>query len=370
MKQFLELLYIKSEKEHIFNSNYDIIDLEVKVRDGKICKSGTPDLIITYSIREKEDKDKKEKLTKHIILLEAKLLSLESPNQCINYYDELKDKLEYKDYEKTYVYLTLDGHKSSAGDKYINLTYQELVDYVYTPCSFKKTNPNVILTIDEYLKGFNQFYFEDLFMPELNNIVMSYRGKELTLNIWFKFEELFNDIFKQENQRQEIYDFIKSNYDLLKILFFNLIVLSNKKIIKISDKTLGRIKNITSKKPNNVNDETCYNSEFVYKAFKYLIDEEKITDISQLNDINYCNNNYKCVYTEKEFEMIPHYRDCYSNNKYGSLKIGEDNLYYTVNISVEEINYVLDKIGKSARFKKYADKIYRIPIEKLLKNKK
>ena len=143
-------------------------------------KSGVLDLFIKFRINN----------IAYLIVLEAKLFSVEHDEQCRKYKEEFESLEKYKDYKKIYVYLSLDNNDVISSEEYLKITYQELIDNVYTPCSFKMKNKELVLSIDEYLRSFSLFFDEDWLDTRL--IPITYMGKKLTLDLWNSYYEILS----------------------------------------------------------------------------------------------------------------------------------------------------------------------------------
>lgn len=361
MKLFLELIKIKSEKNNYFSSldllkDYKITDLSVELR--KKLPSGFPDLYITFNIKQ-GDKE----MIQYLILLEAKLQSDEHDKQTTNYYNDLLHELPNT--RKIFLYLTLDGKKCGCSE-YEKITYQDLIDYVYTPLTFIESN-NITLTVKEYLKTFNALYYHGVFDKD-DIIPMSYEGKILSLKLWERFENSFKGIFTKEvteDNKKLFTDFYNCNKEMLKVFFINIdklvkegSIIENKNNEILFDAVSRIAGNI--KECNKIDNEYCNDAQFVYKVFSKIITdfkEQKKRDITyeDLEDINKSINGYKYIYTKDEYAELKHYRQCYDTDKYGELIIeGEKYYYCTANRDIEIIK-LIDNINSDERFSTYKD---------------
>ncbi|MGN1268821.1 MAG: PD-(D/E)XK nuclease family protein [Candidatus Aphodocola sp.] len=359
MKLFIEMIQTKSEylmgedKSNYFKnintlSNYTIDNLKISVRDSELFQNDKPDMVITFEV------DKK----KYFILLEAKLFTTEHNKQCLKYYKYVEDNEKFNNYEeKVFLYLTLDGatppsctmydkYKSTTyqdgvtplGEdvKYIPITYQELIDYIYNPLSFGESKETAI-SLDDYIKSFTELYYQ------LGNkyTVISYKGKMLTEQLLEKHSDTINRIL---DKPEEFTEFYKSNDKLINLLFINIAKIYSS---SSNNNLIERIKKISLRIQSNIvfNGKEYNKSRFVYEVFKQIIKDENIQNINDLKNINY-NGQYKYIYTIDEYNNLHHYRDCYSNDYYGELKIGEDNYYYQMRVNDNDIDNLIELVNE------------------------
>jgi len=347
MKLLLELIKIKSSKDYFKDvnllNNYDINNLSIKTREA--LQSGIPDLHIRFNINEKE----------YLILIEAKLQSDEQEKQTQRYYDDLKNV----NVEKIFIYLTLDGGKCSCKE-YELITYQELIDYVYTPLTFIKSN-DVALTVEEYLKSFNALYYQEIF--DNNDIIpMNYKSKELTLKLWEQHQKLFKKIFIDKIDNKSFLDFYNSHKEVFRILFINIDKLNNDKLIEVNEynrELLEYISKIASKvKCINMIDNNSYNnSEFIYRVFHKIVNENNIT-YEELKSINN-NGKYQYIYSKEDFVNLKHYRQCYDMDCYGELIINNEKYYYCIRSNEKEIKNLIKKIESDSNLNKYKNGTFK-----------
>ena len=342
IKLLLELISEKSDiLKDIKTSDYESYDVLISndrfTRRADVTKD-IPDMFITFKINNKD----------YLILLEAKLLSdLSSPNQCKKYRENLKT--EYKDYEKIFLYLTIDGSPSDDPNNYINITYQDLIDKIYNPL-IDKESKKVVLTIEEYLKTFNVLYYND----GLLDIPLTKKGKELTLAIWHNHKEAIKEILENNNSIEE---FDKED---LKLLFININKLREKKEINkdINNKELlDIISRIASniKKCNKIDTEYYTDSEFVYRVFKKITKDYPNLSYDDLKCINQ-SIRYQYIYSKEEYEDLKYYKGNYQLDYYGKLTIrGEDYYYWVGTLTENEIRKLINNIESDNRFSQYKD---------------
>ena len=329
MKLFIEMIQIKSESNYFKDiktlSNYTVDNLKINVRDSDLFQNDKPDMVITF------ENDNK----KYLILLEAKLFTTEHDKQCLRYYEQLEEDESLNKYEKVYLYLTLDGSVPSC-DRYMTITYQDLIDYIYNPLSFSESKKTAI-SLDDYIKSFIELYYQ----LGGKYTVISYKGKMLTEQLLDKHYDTINRIL---DKSKEFTEFYKGNAKLINLLFINIAkVYSNDNTNSLAK----RIKTISLRIQSNIelNGKAYSKSRFVYEVFKRIIKDENIQNIDNLNDIN-SNGQYKYIYSKDEYNNLHHYRDCYSNDYYGDLKIGENNYYYQMRVNDADIDNLIELVNK------------------------
>ena len=69
-----------------------------------------------------------------ILVIENKVKSKEHDSQTRLYYQYFESKDEYKNQQKYYVYLRVDKGDVAQDKHYVNITYQEVYDYVISEC--------------------------------------------------------------------------------------------------------------------------------------------------------------------------------------------------------------------------------------------
>lgn len=372
MKLFIEMIQTKSDLNYFKNvntlSNYTIDNLKISVRDSELFQNDKPDMVITFEV------DKK----KYFILLEAKLFTAEHNKQCLKYYKYVEDNEKFNNYEeKVFLYLTLDGatppsctmydkYKSTTyqdgvtplGEdvKYIPITYQDLIDYIYNPLSFTESKKTAI-SLDDYIKSFIELYYQ----LGSKYTVISYKGKMLTEQLLVKHSDTINTILDRPKEFTEFYE---GNSKLIEILFINIAkIYSNSS----NNNLIERIKRISLRIQSSIifNDSEYSKSQFVYEVFKQIIEDKNIQNIKDLSTIK-SNGQYKYIYTRDEYDNLHHYRDCYSNDYYGELKIGEDNYYYQMRVNDNDIDRLIELVNKA--YPKYNIRRIDKNIDTLLSN--
>ena len=334
MKLFVEL--IKLNSNHFKNINtYKIEEfesLDISLRNNKdFATTRIPDMTIKFKNCGKS----------YIIVVEAKLFTKEHDNQCEVYRKSLIDS-NYD--EKVFVYLTIEGEAGGrcSDDSYIYLTYQDIIDYVYNPlllCSSNKT----AIALDDYVKSFNQLY------SQLNSdkVVLTSKGKELTLNIWKAYESLFNTIFTSQELLDEFSVYYNENRNLFRILFINIIrILGNSNEPNIQ--LINHIGNIVQKTKTaiTIDGVPVSNSRFTYEILKRIFTDKLEMSIEGFNS-KFTNTKYYYAYNEEDYLRLEHYQNCYSYDYYDVLLDNNDNkVYYMIAINDKEIEELITVIKK------------------------
>ena len=335
-------------------SNVDLANINVITQ--KELPRGRIDLIITFTA-EGED---------YLIALEAKLYSFEH-EQCDKYKEDIDKK--YKNYKKAYIYLSLGYDESFKGEEnYLKITYQDLIDYVYEPCSYRSDNNNLALTLNEYIICFSSLYGPE---KDINYIPIASEGKKLTIAVWDNNKNIIKE-FLENTSEKESKSFFQNYQKLLKILFVNLTKMNSTdiKIEKEYINTFDTINRIAQniKERNKLKNSYYTDCEFIYQVFKDIISKIKITDYKQLDKVN----EHKFIYSPEEYENAKT-KSYHTIDKYGRLCIPENSnnyFYYSINNRVDEIEDLIELI-KNVLPEYYNDKnLARLEnINELLKGK-
>lgn len=349
MQLFLELIKVKNNNEKKIEylesvdllSIYEIDNLNINVR--KKLATGIPDLYITFDINQNNESKK------YLLILEAKFDTTEHDNQCDNYYDAIKD-LDYC--EKIFLYLTLDGGECSS-DYYNIITYQDLIDYVYTPLIYNKTN-NIALTIEEYLKSFNSIY--EMEYKDIKCYPITPKGKKLTINLW-KYVSSMDSLWEEKEGLWKILyerDY-KFKFFLINILKLRLI--DGKDYEKLNS-YLGRM---TSK--IYFDNEELKISEGIYTIIKSLINYYNFKSIEDIDSrVIVTTGKWKNIVAESKFD------ESISPDKKHNYKISDDLIlnderyYYVVpsRVDIENLNNALKEcypdFAKKVSIKPYISK--------------
>lgn len=322
----------------IYMSSTDLSNIDI--RPQVVLPSGRIDLLIKFNIIENEQKEQ------YLIVLEAKLDGLEHNDQCKNYRLDLEDLKDYNSYKKVYVYLGLsDEDKISDEENYLKLTYQDLIDYVYEPCSYKSGNNNLSLTLNEYINSFSSLYSKEKI--NIKYIPITNEGKILTLAVWNKNKDIIKQFIDSVSINEVAKNFFKKYQKLLKILFINLTKINNLNIEKEYVDTFDTIKRIAQniRARNKLNDNYYSDKEFVYQIFKDIISKTEIKEYKQLDKIN----EHKFIYSPEEYEQAK-IKSYHSINQYGKISIPENTenyYYYSMNNTPAEISNLIELIKKN-----------------------
>lgn len=349
IKLFLDLVTSK-DKNNILK-DFDVSD----------AKSETQVVLNTKEIRKKNsrlDLTIKCKINNilYLIVVEAKLFSGEDDNQCQDYYNYINKCEEYKEYKKIYVYLSLSDMDEISCDKFIKITYQELIDNVYEPC-IEKINNNgnnckVCLSIDEYLKCFASLYECGLYYEY---IPITNKERKLIINMWNKHYLQFNQLLEIDKNDKYTKAFYDDDNNIFKIFLYNTLKIleDDKWIIELEIDDLDKLKNKVTTfvekkkfKPYFNGKYYSYYNDFLYCFFKYIIEDKKINNISELdNRILISPFNWPTIIPESKIEAEQR-KDYYRLNKKGQepLKIGNENIYYCYWNREEEIKEFINVI--------------------------
>ena len=215
LKLFIELLKVK-DKNHLENklqqdllSNYSVSNVHV-IPQFYIKDVGRIDLLIKFNIGNNN----------YNIILENKLFSGESSKDQTKRYKEYLDKVDIDDNKnatKIYVFLSLDNNpktnpisaEDEYKDEYIRIDYQELISYVFEPCSYLEANSLASISVEEYLKGFT-YLCEFGYMPITSTL------RKLSVAIYNNYCDILMNILNADNEYIEFYN---NNIKQFKILF-------------------------------------------------------------------------------------------------------------------------------------------------------
>ena len=344
------LIELLSQKSNCFDklnllSDYEIIVREIRTR--KSIKRLKPDLLLRLSINKIE----------YVIIIEAKLNNLESPNQCKKY-----EKIINEEYpnsvKKIYVFLDRDKKNNISSD-FIRLTYCDLLNSIYTPCIYKIENQELKQQLKEYIRSFVEFYtYNDM---DYEYIPLSYEGKELTFNLWNKHNEVLNELF---NNHEILNEFYKANNVSLRAFIINSIILY--KELKISETLRNKLKYLLNRtnETNLFNGIPYNNVKFVYELFKDITTNPKI-DVNKIEDIPdsiITINNWQLIVANKDIDSIPssrkdYYRLRLKNSNEVPITLNDQEYLYCTFINGNDIEQLIEAVIES--FPYYEGKIER-----------
>lgn len=330
LEKLIELLIIKNSSkaqikiEDLYKYKIENINIKTQVA---IDRKNRLDLLIEFKINNK----------KYNIILENKMLSEEHDEQCKRYIEYFSN-LEDDDTNCIFVYLSLEKEpKFNCIDKYICINYQELIDYVIEPCSYKcnNNNNNNVISLYYYLASFCKLFDYACLSNEDRIIPITKYGKELTCNLEEKYGKLLINILEHDLQ------FYKLNKNVLIIYYYNLYKITNNKKTKLLIKKKLLNINCTF---NNLN---CSYKECSLKIIQYLFNNKIINNTNDLSKLNNCLLNKNYVVATTNIKNIKH-ADCYTTNdkSIGEIFLNNDKLYYyNSNVSGEELKYFVKNIN-------------------------
>lgn len=346
LKLFIELLKVK-DKNHLENklqqdllSNYSVSNVHV-IPQFYIKDVGRIDLLIKFNIGNNN----------YNIILENKLFSGESSKDQTKRYKEYLDKVDIdinnddnKNATKIYVFLSLDNNPKtnpiSAEDEYIRIDYQELISYVFEPCSYLEANGLASISVEEYLKGFT-YLCEFGYMPITSTL------SKLSVAIYNNYCDILMNILNADNEYIEFYN---NNIKQFKILFT---VLSkedttNSELLgKINRKILGNVGKFRDK------DYSCRKqTKMVRVILKDLIDNGYLKTIEDLDELKFSDNSsWKPAITEEQYKAVGNKQSNYTKDD--DLILESKTLYYSYPVSNEELKgFVECVIKKYPNYKK------------------
>lgn len=357
LKLFIELLKVK-DKNHLENklqqdllSNYSVSNVHV-IPQFYIKDVGRIDLLIKFNIGNNN----------YNIILENKLFSGESSKDQTKRYKEYLDKVDIdinnddnKNATKIYVFLSLDNNpktnpisaEDGYKDEYIRIDYQELISYVFEPCSYLEANSLASISVEEYLKGFT-YLCEFGYMPITSTL------RKLSIAIYNNYCDILISILN--GNKDEYSGFYNNNIKQFKILFTVLKeedVTNNELLKEINKKVFGNV----GKFRNKDNDRYTYYScrkqtKMVRDILKDLIATGNLKTIKELDELKFSDNSsWKPAITEEQYKAVGNKQSNYSKDN--DLMLESKNLYYSYPVSNEELKgFVECVIEKYPNYKK------------------
>lgn len=350
LKLFIELLKVK-DKNHLENklqqdllSNYSVSNVHV-IPQFYIKDVGRIDLLIKFNIGNNN----------YNIILENKLFSGESSKDQTKRYKEYLDKVDIdinnddnKNATKIYVFLSLDNSpktnpisaEDEYKDEYIRIDYQELISYVFEPCSYLEANSLASISVEEYLKGFT-YLCEFGYMPITSTL------RKLSVAIYNNYCDILMNILNADNEYIEFYN---NNIKQFKILFT---VLSkedttNSELLgKINRKILGNVG-----KFRDIDYSCRKQTKMVRVILKDLIDNGYLKTIEDLDELKFSDNSsWKPAITEEQYKAVGNKQSNYTKDD--DLILESKTLYYSYPVSNEELKgFVECVIKKYPNYKK------------------
>lgn len=274
------------------------------------------------------------------IILENKIFSEEHEVQCQEYYRVYGDN----ERRNTFLYLSLEETPTISSNKFICITYQELIDYVIEPCAYREKNNGTMLPLYAYLASFSQLYdyMDNLsLLDKKQKLPITSTGKELTLNLYTHYKEELQNVLDANN------GFYKENEKALRILFYNLFLLADSNS-EIEDAIISKIKRRIFDIRCMFNFKKCTFKECTILILKYLLENNIVETEEDLKILNQCmpNRNYYVAVPELN---IPH-EEYYSNNykEIGKLKLeGKELYYYAGPMTKEDLEQYCSSINEN-----------------------
>lgn len=333
LKRLIELLTIKDEEKTNINieelNKYELENINVKSQE--IIDNNRLDLLINFNLNNQN----------YNIVLENKVFSSEHDNQCERYYQYFMKNKNINSNKTNYIFVYLSLEKNpefSCKENYIKIGYQELVDYVIEPCSYKAISNSRIISLDTYLSSFSCFYD---YIDNCYDIPITNHGMELTIKLYNKYNKTLIEFIKNKDE------FYKKNRKVLDPYYYNLHKLLNNKILNDNESKQTIDRNLLNIRCTFKGEKTTYNKCYLL-IVKYLFDLNIIRNTDDLDKLNSCelNNNY--VVASPNFDSL-HHKDYYhlSDNVIGCLCLNNKNLYYYVgSIRKDELKYFVEEVNK------------------------
>lgn len=345
MRLLIELIACKDNK--LFTDinlldNYSISDINVSKQ--KIINSGRLDLFIEFKLND----------IQYALIIEAKLFSLEHDEQCDKYKKELDASLSGS-HKLIYVYLSLDDKDTISSDGYVHITYQDLIDMVYTPCSFKTKNKDIALSIEEYVKSFTCLYDQNDIDDSL--IPITYIGKELTINLYQKHNSNLKTLLNDSTTLEIFYN---SNKTVFTILLVNILKLSEQLGLNEELKHTIISMLIKGKRKNMFYDKPLGNSDFLYTIFKDIIKNHPIKEIKDIpKEVLITTGTWLNIISDSEIKNDPR-KDYYRLSKGDKepIVIGGEQYWYCDWNNGADMNRFIKAVRK--HYPEYVGKIYRL----------
>lgn len=231
IQKFLEIVILRCQEElenkysYVFNSilteNYSMKSVKVKKEMG-LGKFGRLDIYaeISLYIDNKEHKVK--------VIIENKVESKENNDQTNGYYQYFEDNKK-QDEINLYIYLTpipsselnILSEPECACKNFIQINYQDLVDYLLEPALNQNISDKTKFIITEYLQSLSQPSLDDEITKQKQGLIMALgkEEKELLSNFWKKNEKLIMSamyaISTDESQDEEVKETINNTLTAL-----------------------------------------------------------------------------------------------------------------------------------------------------------
>lgn len=179
---------------------------------------------------------------KAILVIENKVKSREHDTQTVRYYDYFNSEGAFKDKQKYFVYLCVDKDDKAQDSHYVNITYQDLYDYVIRKCiEYNKSEFEGRVLLEQYAINLSN---------PLNDVVMAHTCRPLCERIYNKHQssiELIRKIMSNSDRDENSYVCRKSEKyiiylnEVLYSLDKPIIVKVNTRIEKLQGRELVRV---------------------------------------------------------------------------------------------------------------------------------
>lgn len=158
-----------------------------------------------------------------ILVIENKIKSLESQGQTVKYYKFFKEKQRNK--KKYFIYLSPTKNNCAMDEHYINITYQELFDYVIQRCL---EYPGISIENRILLEQ----YSDNLSRTLLNDHPLACTHKKLCALIYGRHEKVF-ELFREimQDKDRDISSYVCKVFDQNRQLINEILLSVNKPII-------------------------------------------------------------------------------------------------------------------------------------------
>ncbi len=163
------------------------------------------------------------KENKFLICIENKIDSGEHDNQLKRYEETLGNNIEYKDYNKYFVYLTPEGSESSLPELWISMSYQEVIKIIEKAMKDTKILPESEMLINNYIESVRRNIVGDEKLRQICNEIYAKHKKALDLIFEYKSDKTseLTDIIRkwaeEKTKNKELYLYQK--YSKSSVLF-------------------------------------------------------------------------------------------------------------------------------------------------------
>lgn len=315
IEQFIKLIKKKNTKafQKLDLSKLYKID-KLIVEKQQVISVGRLDLYITCKIITGNNFQNSIDYT---IIVENKLFSSESEKQCKKYEEEYLNQDNV-----IFVYLSLEKNPIISSEKFIKITYKELVDNVLQPCADIEKN-NIKFNINEYLKSY--IYLYDLYYLNKNiEIPVTKDIEKIVCNILIEYSKCLENLLTNLN-KVEYLNFYENNKKYLNIIYTVIYSLNINKSIK------KEINNIFLNQRN---------VEIVKRILRRLLENNENLNLIKYSPVS----NWKVFMTKEEKEDKDEPRtECYHLLKTNNNK---KQIYYASPVTKSELKAFIEMVDK------------------------